>query len=130
MRAALGGPTYTPAIMPRRVLSALPVLLLLASASALADTYPRQPGIDAIHYVFRLTVGDASNEIAGESTATLKVAAPGVREVFFDLASAADGKGMAPVAAGGPIGHRVAIRRCGCATRRGGNRTENGRRQP
>ena len=80
--------------MPTRVPSAVPVLLLLASASALADTYPRQPGIDAIHYVFRLTVGDASNEIAGESTATLKVAAPGVREVFFDLASAADGKGM------------------------------------
>ena len=73
---------------------------------ALADTYPRQPGIDAIHYVFRLTVGDASNEIAGESTATLKVAAPGVREVFFDLASAAQGKGMtvtAVTSAAGPL---------------------------
>ena len=36
--------------------------LLLAStqlpATALADTYPRQLGVDAVHYVFRLRVGD------------------------------------------------------------------------
>src|SRR5829696_9648888 len=79
--------------MPRRLSLAL-ICLVLPSATATADTYPRQPGVDAIHYVFRLTVTDASNEIAGECTATLRMAAAGVREVFLDLASAADGKGM------------------------------------
>jgi aminopeptidase N len=67
----------------------------MASTAALsADTYPRQPGLDAIHYVFRLTVGDASDEIVGETTVTLKFVADGLREVVLDLTSAADGKGM------------------------------------
>jgi aminopeptidase N len=52
-----------------------------------ADTYPRQPGVDAIHYVFRLTITDASDEIAGESTATLRVTSAGLKEVALDLAS-------------------------------------------
>ena len=59
-----------------------------------ADTYPRQPGVDAVHYVFRLTLGDASDEISGETTVTLKLAA-GVTEAFLDLTSATGGKGMA-----------------------------------
>jgi aminopeptidase N len=80
--------------MLRRSLPAVPVLLLLSSTGAVADTYPRQPGVDAIHYVFRLAVGDASNEIAGETTATVKAAVAGVSEVFLDLASAVDGMGM------------------------------------
>ena len=67
--------------------------LLLAVASA-ADTYPRQPGVDAVHYVFRLTVGDSSNRIAGETTITFRLA-EGVREVVLDLTSETDGKGMA-----------------------------------
>ena len=37
-----------------------------------ADTYPRQTGIDAVHYVFRLALGDASDEITGEATITVK----------------------------------------------------------
>jgi aminopeptidase N len=77
-----------------RRLPAVLVCLALSLTDAAADTYPRQPGVDAIHYVFRLTITDADNEIAGECTATLRMAADGVREVFLDLASAADGKGM------------------------------------
>jgi aminopeptidase N len=65
----------------------------LTAATATADTYPRQAGVDAVHYVFRLTIGDASDEISGQTTVTLKLAA-GIREVFLDLASATGGKGM------------------------------------
>jgi len=70
---------------------------VLTSARLEADTYPRQPGVDAQHYVFRLTLltGD-SNEIQGEAIATFRVVTDGVREMFLDLSSvAADGKGMA-----------------------------------
>jgi len=61
---------------------------------AQADTFPRQPGVDALHYVFRLTLGDDSNEIRGEATVNLRFVADNVREVFLDLASTSDGKGM------------------------------------
>ena len=60
-----------------------------------ADTYPRQPGIDAIHYTFRLTLRDDTDEIEGESTVNLRFLQDGVKEFTLDLASAASGKGMA-----------------------------------
>jgi len=46
-----------------------------------ADTYPRQPGVDARHYAVRLTLltGD-SNEIQAEATVTLRVVVAGTRE--------------------------------------------------
>ena len=66
---------------------------VLHGAAAYADTYPRQPGVDTIHYVFRLAIDDGSNQIAGETTATFKLGA-GVKEVVLDLTSAAAGKGM------------------------------------
>ncbi len=61
-----------------------------------ADTYPRQAGVDAIHYVFRLNLlTDTSVEIRGEATVTLKFVTPGVKETWLDFATAAaDGKGM------------------------------------
>src|SRR4029453_5087838 len=74
--------------------TAICALLLMWSASLAADTYPRQPGVDAIHYVFRLSLGDASDEIVGETTVTVKVVTDGLREVVFDLTSAASNKGM------------------------------------
>lgn len=64
------------------------------ATSAQADTYPRQTNIDALHYVFRLTLTDGSNEITGQATVRVRFLADGVKEVFLDLASAADGKGM------------------------------------
>ena len=67
---------------------------LVSTISLRADTYPRQPGVDAIHYVFRLTITDANNEIAGESTATVKFVTAGVKEFVLDLTSASAGKGM------------------------------------
>src|SRR5215207_4694283 len=79
-------------------------LLLLYPAAVGADTYLRQPGIDAIHYAFRLTLSDTSNDIAGETTMTVKFLRDGVADLTLDLASIAAGKGMSvqSVRRGGP----------------------------
>ncbi|MBS1787765.1 MAG: M1 family metallopeptidase [Acidobacteria bacterium] len=75
-----------------------PALLLLwivvFSLLAVADTYPRQPVVDALHYVFRLTLSDDSDEIIGEAAIELRYVQAGVNEVAFDLTSMASGKGM------------------------------------
>jgi aminopeptidase N len=69
--------------------------LALTAPPAVADTYPRQPGIDAQHYVFRLTLRDDTDEIAGEATAEMKFVQDGVTECALDLASPTQaGKGM------------------------------------
>jgi len=64
------------------------------TVSLAADTYPRQPNVDAVHYVFRLTLADGSNEIAGESTAVLKILASDTREAVLDLTTKSADKGM------------------------------------
>lgn len=81
------------------------LLLLGLAVPAVADTYPRQPGVDAIHYTFRLTLSDDSDAIAGESTAELLLVREGVTEAVLDLASVAKGKGMnvAEVTTGGKL---------------------------
>jgi aminopeptidase N len=78
----------------RRLLLGLLAPLLVLPAAADADTYPRQPGIDAVHYVFRLRLTDASDEIAGETAVTLRITSGGVQQVYLDLASPSGGKGM------------------------------------
>jgi aminopeptidase N len=95
------------------VVSAI-ALVVLGFASALgADTYPRQPGIDARHYAVRLSLLTSdSNEIQAVATVTLRIVTPGTREAVLDLTSATpDGKGMTvtSVTAEGrvvPIEHR------------------------
>src|SRR5258706_12148826 len=64
-------------------------LLIVARGSALgADTYPRQPGIDARHYAVRLTLlTSESNEIQAEATVTLRVVTAGTREALLDPTS-------------------------------------------
>jgi aminopeptidase N len=69
-------------------------LLLALAWPAAADVYPRQPGVDALHYVFRLSLTDQSDEISGEASVQLRLLASDAREAFLDLATAADGKGM------------------------------------
>ena len=69
--------------------------LILLAGYAAADNYPRQMGVDALHYVFRVTLGENGDEIAGEATADIRFLSAGVRTVSLDLANVAGGKGMA-----------------------------------
>lgn len=70
------------------------MVLLGFAGLALADTYPRQLGVDALHYVFRITVGESGDEITGEASADIRFVSPGVRSLVLDLTSPAAGKGM------------------------------------
>lgn len=89
----------------RRVAFRLTALFLLIPTLLTADTYPRQPGVDAVHYVFRLTLSDASDEIVGETTVTVKLLQDLVGDLTLDLASASAGRGMTvqSVRRGGPM---------------------------
>ena len=70
-------------------------ILWLSFASTLrADTYPRQPGVDAWHYIFHIELSDARAGISGEATVDVRLTRDDVREVALDLASASKGKGM------------------------------------
>ena len=62
------------------------IAALLAEVNTHADTYPRQSSIDAVHYVFRLSVDDTSDRIAGETRITLRLLQP-VSAAVLDLAS-------------------------------------------
>jgi len=68
---------------------------LTVALPAAADTYPRQPGVDILHYVFRVTLGDTSDAIQGEATVRLRFLSAGLRELALDLTSPTRGKGMA-----------------------------------
>ncbi len=72
-------------------------LLLFAAPETPRDTYPKNPGIDALNYAFRLELTDTSDAIAGELTMDLRFVAAGVQAVRLDLANAIPsraGKGM------------------------------------
>ena len=71
----------------------LVVILANGRSTAFADTHPRQPAVDALHYTFRLTLGDDSDEISGEATAELKFV-KAANEIVLELTSPASGKGM------------------------------------
>src|SRR5271165_3135173 len=74
--------------------SLLSLAFVCCAAIGYADNYPRQPGVDAQHYVFRIALSDTSDEIAGEATADLRFVQAGVTQVVLDLTSVKDGKGM------------------------------------
>jgi len=73
------------------------------------DTYPRQLGIDAIHYAFNVTLRDDTDSIAAETDVYFRFLLDGVTEVYLDLTSisaANEGKGMtvsAVTSDGGPV---------------------------
>lgn len=107
------------------------LLLVLAAAtgSARADTYPRQPGVDVLHYTFRLALADDSDRIEGEATVSARVA-DGTGEVFLDLAqpeAAPPGRGMTVTAvteAGQPLTHERSGERLRILLARPGRRGE------
>src|SRR5436190_6063467 len=72
----------------------LTALLLLFSTTLSADTYPRQPGIDALHYVFRLALTDRSSEITGETTVTVKFLRDAIADLNLDLTTMSVATGM------------------------------------
>lgn len=69
-----------------------------ASTSPVAvDPYPRQRGIDALHYAFHLVLSDQSDSLIGELQLDLRVLAADVRVVRLDLVAASSvpgGRGM------------------------------------
>ena len=70
------------------------VVLVVSSISwTAADTYPRQPAVDALHYRFAITLSEESARIAGEATATFRILAP-VAAIELDLISAGGERGM------------------------------------
>ncbi len=82
------------------------LLLLIPGVPGWADTYPRQPGVDALHYTFRLTLNDDNDEIVGEAAIDVRFTQDGERAVVFDLATPASAKGMTVVEAllnGAPV---------------------------
>jgi aminopeptidase N len=83
----------------------LTAFLLLCTVSLGADTYPRQPGVDILHYVFRIGLTDQSSEISGETTVTAKFLRDSVAELNLDLTSmnVATGMTVQSVRRGGPI---------------------------
>jgi aminopeptidase N len=68
--------------------------LLTVHATALADTYPRQPGVDALNYLFRLALSDDTDEIIGEAVIDIRFIADNSTGFALDFASANGGKGM------------------------------------
>jgi aminopeptidase N len=70
------------------------MLLLATPARPRADTYLRQPDVDAIHYAFSLELADNNPEISGSAAIEIRFVTAGVTSFELDLASAANGKGM------------------------------------
>jgi aminopeptidase N len=58
---------------------------MILAVAALADTYPRQPGIKILNYSFDVTVSDTSDELSVKATVTVQFLADGVRGVDLDL---------------------------------------------
>jgi aminopeptidase N len=62
-----------------------------------ADTYPKNPKIDALNYIFEIELSDETDEIIGKTTVDIRFNGDGVEELRLDLIKATDvlkGKGM------------------------------------
>jgi aminopeptidase N len=67
------------------------------SPTTAADTYPKNPNIDALNYAFTIELSDTTDVIVGELALDVRFVGPGVRAVRLDLISASGaegGKGM------------------------------------
>ena len=63
------------------------IALALLSKLAFADNYPRQPGIDAQHYIFRVSLSDTTDQIEAEATVDLRFVRDGITRAALDLTS-------------------------------------------
>ncbi len=71
----------------------LSLLVLLIAPRATADDYPRDDGVDILHYAFQVTLSDANDEILGVATVRLRVDGQQVRTLNLDLVGAGDDPG-------------------------------------
>ncbi len=65
--------------------------------SAFADTYPKNPNIDVINYIFKIELSDKTDEINCEATVDVRFLAEGISEFRLDLTNASkelSSKGM------------------------------------
>jgi aminopeptidase N len=72
-------------------------ITMAAAGAARADTYPRQPGIDVLHYAFRLALADDADAIDGNATVAFRLVESGVPALVLDLAQPSpdrQGRGM------------------------------------
>jgi len=69
--------------MKRRIL--LLFILLSSRSFVFADSYPRNPNIDVLHYKFQLTLSDETNEMHGQAEIEIQFRADGVSEFALDL---------------------------------------------
>ncbi len=79
------------------VTSRLALLGAVLVPMAPVDTYPKNPGIDALNYAFAIELTDSTDMIVGELALDLRFVAAGVRSVRLDLINAGEtqgGKGM------------------------------------
>ncbi len=74
------------------------LVMAVSQTAGRSDTYPRQPGIDTLHYTFRLTLRDETDEISGEGTALVRFLKDDQTGFVLDLASAKSAKGMSVAA--------------------------------
>jgi aminopeptidase N len=73
---------------PGRQLVPLALLVLAlgpAAAPSGADTYPRQPGVDIVHYAFGLTLSDDTDVIEGETAVEFRVLQDDLAALTLDL---------------------------------------------
>lgn len=73
------------------------LVLPIRAAIPITDNYPKNPNIDAIDYVFRISLSDTSDEIQCEETVEIRYLAAGETTLRLDLVKASkklDQKGM------------------------------------
>ncbi len=61
------------------------LVLVGSSVTAPADTYPKNPNLDVLHYRFELLLSDASDRISGVATVQVRFLADGVADFELDL---------------------------------------------
>ena len=79
------------------VASRLAMLAAFVLPPSMRDTYPKNPGIDALNYAFRIELTDSSDALRGEMTMDVRFVSSEVRALRLDLANATtarEGKGM------------------------------------
>lgn len=76
------------------VLALSALVVSAAHAHVAPDTYPKNPGVDILHYRFQLELSDETDVIRGEATIDVLFLVPGLTQLRFDLINLVEGRGM------------------------------------